>query len=195
MKAIELVYQDVLFQGMEQKRFASSQASIAKTLGLSLSTVHRAIHNLSRLGAVEVRRRSFQIRDVQKILYYWASIHNLQKNIIYQTRVELPVRTIEKMMPEGSIFTAYTAYKLRFHEVPADYSEVYVYGGESIMEERFPKMQGVPNLFVLKKDRHIERYGKIVTLATLFVDLWNLQAWYAKAFLKALEEQLHGILE
>lgn len=195
MKAIEWVYREVLFQCMEQNEFTSSQAHIARKLGLSLSTVHRAIHNLSRLGAIEVRQRSFQIYDVRKILYYWASIHTVQKNIIYQTRVESPVRAIEKMMLDGSIFTAYTAYNMRFHGVPADYSEVYVYGDESIMKERFPKTQNVPNLFVLKKDKHMDQYGKIVTLATLFVDLWNLQEWYARAFLKALEEKLHGILE
>lgn len=194
MKQIELVHREVLYNAIEQKNRALTQAEIARTLKLSLSIVNSAVKNLEKIGAVEVGPRGFRVVDIKKILYYWASIRNLQKDVIYATRVERPVSEIEKSMPDNVIFAAYTAYKFVFKDVPADYSEVYVYGDESL-KERFPQNRGVPNLFVLKKDSAIERYGKTTTIANTFADLWNLKEWYAKEFLKAMEERLHGILE
>ena len=97
-------------------------------------------------------------------------------------------------MPNEIIFGAYTAYKFLYHDVPADYSEVYVYADVDL-KERFPPQKGVPNLFVLKKDPFMESYGKTTTAAQTFVDLWNLRDWYAKEFIVAMEKRLHGILE
>ena len=106
----------------------------------------------------------------------------------------MPVSQIEKLMPDDIIFGAYTAYKFLFKDIPADYSEVYIYGDESI-KKRFPSGKGTPNLFFLKKDSQIEKYGKHTTIANAFVDLWNVREWYAKEFVKAIEVRLHGILE
>ena len=77
-------------------------------------------------------------------------------------------------MPNEIIFGAYTAYKFLYHDIPADYSEVYVYADVDL-KERFPPQKGVPNLFVLKKDALIETYGKTTTAAQTFVDLWNVK--------------------
>ena len=194
MKKLEFVYKEILYQAIERKNRKLTQSELAKSIGISLSTVNHAISPLRQMGAVRVKLRSFEIVDIKKILVYWASIRNLQKDIIYATRVEMPVIEIEKSMPEEAIFAAYSAYKFLFHDVPADYSEVYVYGSEDL-KERFPKTKGIPNLFVLKKDSTIEKYGKTTTRANTFIDLWNLQEWYAKEFLKAMEARLHGILE
>ncbi|HLC80380.1 winged helix-turn-helix domain-containing protein [Candidatus Woesearchaeota archaeon] len=194
MKGTELVYREILYQAMEKKNRVLTQAQIARALNCSLSTVNRAVSNLKRMGAVEIRTRSLHVLDIKKILFYWASLRNLPKDIVYATRVEKPVREIEKLMPEGAIFGAYSAYKFVFDDVPADYSEVYVYGDESL-KKRFPPARGPPNLFVLERDKKMKRYGKIVTSANLFVDLWNLRGWYAKEFVKAMEGNLNGILE
>lgn len=194
MKRAELVYREVLFQAIEKKNNILTQADLARRLNISLSIVNSAIKNLERIGAVEIRLRSFHVIDVKKILYYWASIRNLQKDIIYQTRIEKPVIDIEKSMPDNIVFSAYSAYKFLFNDVPADYSEVYVYGDESL-KERFPENKEVPNLFVLKQDNKITTYGKITTIANTFVDLWNIKEWYAKEFIKSMEKRLHGILE
>ena len=146
------------------------------------------------MNAVRIRKRGFDIIDVRKVLYYWASMRNVEKDIIYQTRVEEPVTKIEKQMPDNIVFTAYSAYKFKFENTPADYSEVYVYGTEEI-KKRFKPNNKIPNVFVLKKDNQIEKYGKSVTIASLFVDLWNLKQWYAKDFLKALEAKIARVLE
>lgn len=193
MKNIELVYREILFQAMEKKNRSLTQLELSKKLSMSLSTVNHAVKPLRKMNAVRIKLRSMEITDPKKILYYWASIRNMEKDITYKTYADMPVRNIENNMPDNIVFAAYSAYKLRFKDVPADYSEVYVYGEG--LEKRFPASSKTPNLFVMKKDPFIESYGKTTTLAQTFVDLWNVKEWYAKDFLKAMEEKLNGILE
>src|SRR3989344_1273216 len=194
MKKIEFVYREMIFNAIEKEKKDLTQAYLANTLEVSLSTINLALKSLARMNAVRIRKRGFDIIDVRKVLYYWASMRNVEKDIIYQTRVEEPVTKIEKQMPDNIVFTAYSAYKFKFENTPADYSEVYVYGTEEI-KKRFKPNNKIPNVFVLKKDNQIEKYGKSVTIASLFVDLWNLKQWYAKDFLKALEAKIARVLE
>ena len=101
-------------------------------------------------------------------------------------------------MPADVVYGAFTAYKFKFKDVPADYSEAYVYGSDEMVDDikkRFPESKNVPNLFVLKKDDLMEAYGKTTTLAQTFVDLWNMKEWYAKDFLTALEDKIGKFLE
>lgn len=194
MQKTEYVYRELLYQTIEKKNTKGTQAALARKLHLSLSTVNSAMTILQKMGAVEIHQRSFHIIDTKKILYYWASIRDLDKDIIYATRVENPVKEIEKQMPDTIIFGAFSAYKFSFKDVPADYSEIYVYSDKTL-QERFPPTKGAYNLFILKKDELAEMYGKQTTIAHTFVDLWNLKEWYAKEFIAAMERKLHGILE
>jgi len=194
MKKIELVYREILFNAIEKNNKKLTQAYLANTLKISLSTVNLALKPLVKMNSVKINKNGFDVIDSKKILYYWASIRNVDKDIIYKTRVEEPVREIEKQMPDDIVFAAYSGYKFKFKDVPADYSEVYVYGTENI-KDRFKENDKNPNLFVLKKDSAMEKYGKIITTANLFVDLWNLKQWYAKDFLKAVEGKIGRILE
>jgi|SRR3989338_8665840 len=194
MKGTDIVYREILYRAIEKKTRVLTQADLSRTLKISLSTVNNALRPLVRMGAVLVNPRNFHVVDAKKILYYWASIRNLQRDVIYATRVDEPVRTIEKLMPDDVVFAAYSSYKFLFDDVPADYSEVYVYGDESL-KQRFPQTKGPFNLFVLRKDAAIGIYGRKTTIANTFVDLWNLREWYAKEFLKLMEERLYGILE
>lgn len=195
MKKIELIYQEMLYNALEKKNRRLTQSALSKGLGVSLSTVSHALKPLKKMDAVEIRNRLFIITDPKKLLYHWASIRNLERDIVYQTRVEKSVLQIEKELPPNAIYAAYSAYRHRFGEAPADYSEVYVYGEKEELEKRFPKNDRQPNLFVLKKERVMERYGQITTAGLTFVDLWNIRSWYAKEFLKSFEARLHGILE
>ncbi len=194
MKKTETIYREMLYNAIEKERRNLTQAYLAKTLKVSLSTVNLALKPLARMNAIRIKKMGFDIIDVKKILYYWASIRNLEKDIVYKTRFEAPVTDMEKQMPDDVVFTAFSAYKFKFKDVPADYSEVYVYGSEEI-KKRFKPNNEIPNLFVLKKSNQIEKYGKTATIANIFVDLWNLRQWYAKDFLKALEVKIARILE
>lgn len=191
MKRAEEVYREILYYYTELKRRSLTQSYLAKKLGLSLSVVNNALRPLRTMLAIEIKSRGFAIVDARKILFYWASVRDLQRDIIYSTRVEKPVHQIESEMPTHTIYGAYSAYKFMFGDVPADYSEVYVYADELETKERFPENRQTPNLFILKKDGN----AKMMTKAWLFVDLWNLREWYAKEFLKALEKRINGLLE
>jgi len=194
MKKIEFVYREILFQALEKKQRRLTQSLLSKELKMSLSMVNHALVPLRKMNAIDVKQRGFEIIGVKKILYYWASIRDLEKDIIYKTRADMPVYKIENSMPDDAIYGGYSAYKLKFNDVPADYSEVYVYC-DIHLRKRFPESKKTPNLFILKKDALMERYGKTSTMAQTFVDLWNLKEWYAKEFLKDMEEKISGILE
>lgn len=192
MKKIELVYREILDNALEKNTKKLTQLEIARKLKISLSTVNHALKPLKETGAIEIKLKNFTIIDPEKILYYWASIRNLQKDIVYQTRAEKEIKKIEAEMPAETIFGAYTAYKYLFKDVPADYSEVYVYGDEEEIKKRFPQTKKQPNLYVLKKDRLMKE--KTTSTAHTFVDLWNLKEWYAKEFLEALKNKIKKII-
>jgi len=188
MKKLELIYNKIIEEVLENKNYKLTQKGLSKELKISLSTVNYALKPLINMGAIKINLKNFNIINAKKILYYWASLRSIEKDIVYKTRVDKNVIDIEKSMPNLVIFTAYSAYKFKFKDAPADYSEVYVYGNKDEIKERFKEAKGNPNLFVLKKD-----INKL-TLANLFVDLWNLREWYAKDFLDALEKRINGIL-
>lgn len=189
MKRTEEVYREILYQA-EKGNNILTQKAISGKLSLSLSNVHNAIEPLRRMGAIEVKKMCFHIINTKKIIYHWASTRNLKKDITYSTRAEKSIVEIEKLMPDSVIFTAYSGYRLRYKDAPADYSEIYIYCGDiGEIKRRFPESKNTPNVFVLKKDRNIDKYGKIATNANVFVDLWNLPEWYAQEFLKAMEQK------
>ena len=189
MKRTEEVYREILYQ--EEKGNAKlTQKAISDKLGISLSNVSNALQPLRRMNAISVKKMCFYIVNPKKILYHWASLRNLKKDIVYATRYEKSVVEIEKLMPDSAIFTAYSGYRLRFKDTPADYSEVYIYSNDiKEIKKRFPESKNTANIFVLKKDKNMDKYGKIATNANIFVDLWNLAEWYAKDFLKAMEQK------
>ena len=192
MKKIEQVFREILYQAIERKNSKLTQLELSKNLNLSLSTINLAIKKLEEIGAVKIEKMGFNVIAINKILYYWASFRKLNKGITYQTRVEMPVREIERLLP-NVILAAYSAYKLKFNDVPADYSEVYVYADQEELDEikkRFSKNNKIPNLFVLEKDQNIEKYSKTGTIAQIFVDLWNLKQWYAQDFINSLKKKI-----
>ncbi|MBU2100784.1 MarR family transcriptional regulator [Candidatus Micrarchaeota archaeon] len=177
---------------LEIFRGAKTQKEIAEKLCISLSTVNNAVKPLARIGAIEKRNFGFRLIDKEKALAFWASARNLEKDIVYKTRANLPVTEIERLMPSGVVFTAFTAFRLKFREVPADYSEVYVYAKEEELVElkkRFPKKDGPANIIVLLEPEKFMT-EKIVPNELLFADLWNLKEWYAKEFLNKLKQKM-----
>lgn len=192
MKKQERIFREILV-GIQEKKKLFFQSEISRDCDVSLGLVNKTIKKIEQQGCIEKKVRGFYVINSKKIILYWASIRNLNNDIVYKTFYDKPVIEIEKMMPQG-MFTAYSGYKYRFKSVPSDYSEVFVYADKNEIEERFPKNNKKPNIFVLKSDKHLEKF-KQVPIPQLFVDLWNINTWYAQEFLKALEEKIHGILE
>jgi hypothetical protein len=187
----EMVYRELIEFAAEKL----TQLGLSKRLGVSISTVNNALKPLVAIGAVKILQRGIRVTDKEKLLLYWASVRDLERDMIYSTRSDKPTSEIEKSMPADVAYTAYSAYKFRFGGVPADYSEVFVYSeGVEEIERRFPRQSGPRNLFVLKTDERLVGLSKdgIAPLGQVFVDLWNLREWYAREFVKELGARLYG---
>lgn len=194
MMRIEGVYREILYNVLEKRGSFLSQKKIAEACGAAISTVNYALNPLLSMNAIEKKPLGFRVIAPKKILLYWASIRRFERDVIYKTFVDLGIEEIEKSLPPA-IFTAYSGYKFRFGSTPAGYAEVYVYGNAEKIAERFPANAKKPaNLFVLRADEHLSRFRKI-PIAQLFVDLWNLNKWYAHDFINELEVKINGILE
>jgi len=207
MKKQELVYRALACRYIKgENRF--TQLGLSKELEISLSMINNVISKLESINAVRVALRSFSIVSLERLLLFWSTHRSLSNDIVYSTRVDMPVKGVEGGMPDGVAFTAYTAYKLTYRDVPADYGEVYMYATEELLYEvkqRFRRVEGTPNLFVLKADylltKEMENRKLVhssVCMAQAFVDLWNIRTWYAKAFVDALNKrfsELYGVLE
>ena len=190
----EWVFREILFNALEKGNFFLSQKAIAEKCNVSLGNVNYAIKPLFEMNAIERKQMGFNIIDPKKILLYWASFRKLRAGIAFKTFSDLPVQEIEKSMPP-CIFTSYSGFKHLFKTTPAEYNEVFVYSEKEPIEERFPlNIKKEPNIFVLKPDEHLLKFKKI-PIGQLFVDLWNVDKWYAKDFLNSLEEKIDGILE
>jgi hypothetical protein len=181
---------------MEERVKRFKQIELSKACKMSLSSVNYALKPLVRMNAIEKKRFGFVVIDPRKILMYWASIRELEKDIVYQTYLNKPVEKIESEVPANSVFTAYSAFKFKFKKIPSEYSEVIIYGKREDFEKRFGKeeLKFKSNLIVLNLDEHLFKF-KIAPIAQIYVDLWNLKSWYAKEFLKKLEGIISGILE
>jgi len=181
---------------LEALRGAGTQKQIAQKLEISLSTVNSALRPLAEMGAIEIRKFGFRVVDAEKALLHLAGMRRLGKDIVYRTRHDGNMAKIEALMPSGAVFTAYSAYRLRYREAPADYSEVYVYADEGSLAEiirRFPQKGGPANVVVLKKDGPVGE--RLVNDWLLFADLWNLKEWYAREFLGALRRRMGLVVQ
>lgn len=189
----ELIWREILFQAINNKKTKFTQKELAKQFGFSLSTVFNALKIPRQTGAVYVSGRDFSLIDREKLLNIWATFRGLKKEIIYQTHCGLSVREVEGLMPPGVIFGAFSAYFKKYREAPADYDKVYIYCPEKRLIEikkRFPIKKGYENLIVLRTDPWLSQFGESTPDVQTYVDLWNLSEWYAKDFLEALKKKI-----
>src|SRR3989344_4250758 len=100
MKKIEQVFREVLFQAMENRNKRMTQLGLSENLGFSLSTINLALKKLEKMNAVRIGKMNFSVIDIKKILYFWASIRNLEKDIACKIKINMPVRDIERNMHE-----------------------------------------------------------------------------------------------
>ena len=196
MKKIESIWHYLLFSALHSGKFQHTQQEIADTFGYSLSTIHHALKIPSSIGAIRKSSKFFVLSNFKKLLYYFASFRNLERDIIYKVHVDQTVTQIEGFVPPESIFACYSAARKILKEPPADYAKVYIYINSDeldVVKERFPspsQKRMEPNLMVLKKHLSMQRYGVHTTLPQTFVDIWNLEDWYGQDFTNALEEKM-----
>ena len=198
MKKIETTWHHLLWLSLEKHQFKHTQKSLANYFGYSLSTINLAVKKAAAIGAVKMSGKFFILSDPKKLLFYWATHRNLNKDIIYKTYSDLAISEIESLIPPKSLIGGFSAAKEILGETPSDYSKVFFYlplEEVKIAEKRYPKSKkGPENIFVLKSYPKQKEYGQVTTLPQTFVDLWSLPDWYAKDFLTFLEEKIDGLL-
>ena len=190
----EIIWREILHQAITNKKIAFTQKGLARDFGFSLSTVFNALKIPRSSGIIQTGGRGFNVLDSEKFLYLWATLRTMEKDILYKTRIERPVRQIEGEMPPGVIFGAFSAYVKKYKDAPADYDKVYIYAQKSQLAEikrRFPAQKGRENLIVLLADPRLKAFSAGITPdCQTFVDLWNISEWFAKDFLDALKQKL-----
>ena len=197
MRKIETIWHHLLQAALAEKHFKHTQQGLAGFFGYSVSTINHSLVAPTQIGAIRKESKFFILENFQKLLYYWASVRNLEKDIIYRTHCATTVKEIEGLIPSEGIFACYSAASRIFDEPPADYSKVYFYIEEQNIEkvkQRFPQTKGQENVFVLKAPAVLKNYGQITTLPQTFVDIWNLKDWYGQDFTRAIENKINGIL-
>jgi len=189
----EIIWRELLYSAIEKKGLASTQKELAKKFGFSLSTVFHALKIPRAIGAIDANNKGLTMRDQEKFIALWGSARNFKKNIVYASAPNLPALEIEKNMPNGVIWGAYTAFRFMYpnEPLPSSYDKVYVYCDSKLLEEikkRFPPNppKQEPRLIVLESDEWMKNYGRTTTIAQTLADLWNLKEWYASEFYKAL---------
>lgn len=195
MKKIEIIWRELLFSSLERGERRFEQKKLAEKFGFSTSTVFQALKIPRLMGSVRVTGRFFVLEDPEKLLYHWASVRNVQKDISDSFKIEESVLEVEGKLPPEAVFAGFSAARLILGTAPADYDQVYVYSKTpEKIKERISLQKGMPNFYVLKPDDFLGLYGQKTTLAQTFVDLWNLKDWYAKEYVEALKEKIDGIL-
>ena len=117
MKKIEIIWRELLFSGLEKNERHFEQKKLAKKFGFSTSTVFQALKIPRKMGAVRVTGRFFILENPEKLLYHWASVRSLEKDILSAFRIEDPVFEAEGKMPPEVIYGAYSAARLKL-DVP-----------------------------------------------------------------------------
>lgn len=189
----EVIWREIINRAIEGKKLDFTQKELALYYGFSLSTVFNALKAPRASGIVKKRGRGFVLTDLEKFIYLWATERNLDGEIIYQTHCAESPQAIEGLMPPGTIFGAYSAFRQKYADAPADYDKVYVYADKEVMSaihKRFPPRKGYANLVVLKSDAWLSRFGPVAPDGQTLVDLWNLKDWFAKDYFNALKSKL-----
>lgn len=197
MKKIETIWHHLLDSAIEQHKYQFTQARLAQDFGYSLSTINLALVKPTAIGAIRKSGKFFVVADPLKLLYLWATVRNLDKDLIFQTYSTLPVHELEGLAPPTAIYGGYSAATLILGEPPADYSTVYLYLDSQDLVEiklRYPTLKSGPTQIIILQKPPRPPLTPHTSLPHTFVDIWNLRDWYAHDFTLALEDKIHGLL-
>lgn len=192
----EIIWREILVQARVNKKIKFTQQELAQKFGFSLSTVFNALKVPRQNHSLKVTGRFFILENYKKLLYLWATERSLKRDIIFEGLVNKDINELEAEVPADVVFGLYSAYKFLYHETPADYDHLYLY----LNSTEIKKLQHylnisaagfASNVFLLTKDPWLLDYGKVIPPEQIFVDIWNSSEWYAKDFLKSLEEKLN----
>lgn len=182
MLKIEYIWRELLYRTIEKKKNDFTLTELSLKYCLSTSVVSHALFPLREMEIVRIGKNKSFVVDAERLLIFWATRRNLRKDIVYKTYSSLSVLEREASMPKNVFPTAYSAYSFFNKDLPSDYENIYYYAKNiDEIKKRFPENKKNPNLFILKTDPYLHTYS-YTPLSQVFVDLWNLNEWYAKEF-------------
>lgn len=191
LSRVEIVWRHLLVAALDEDNRRTSLSELSRQLGLPASTIHQALERPRAIGAIRGGHGGLRVLDPRRLQLLWAARRDLAGDIVYTTRVHLPIRDIEARLPTAAIPTAYTAFVRHLGvNLVADYDQVVVYGSGDDLRRRFPVRKGQPNLIVLEPDPLLSRYGSVAPRCQVYADLFNLPSWQAPRFLQALDREL-----
>ncbi len=184
---IELIWRELLFRVIDQQNPTFSITGLSQKFKLSTSVVSHALKPIREMNMVKIGKTESSVIDAEKLLFFWATRRNPYKDVIYETTSDLPVSEREASMPQSVIPTAFSAYKLRYETVPADYDMIYYYAFDlkEIIARFPPKKSRHYNVIIFKPDVFLGSY-KFLPTPQIFADLWNAKEWYARDFAQEL---------
>lgn len=186
-----MVWRHLLVMALEDGIRRTSLTDLSRQLDLPASTVHQALERPRSIGAVRGSHGGLRVLDPRRLQLLWAGRRELERDIVYSTRVSLTIQEMEARLPPSAIPTAYTAFvRHQGVNLVADYDQVVVYGSHDDLRRRFPPRKGQPNLVVLEPDGLLPRYGPVAPRCQVYADLFNLPSWQAPRFLEALDREL-----
>jgi len=186
-----MVWRHLLVGALDRGIRRSSLTQLSGDLGLPVSTIHKALERPRAIGAVRGNASGLRVLDPRRLQLLWAAQRDLNRDIVYATRVRMTVNEIEARLPVSAIPTAYTAFVL--HEgrnLVADYEQVVAYADGNEVRRRFPWRRGHANLLILEPDPLLNGYGRVAPRCQVYADLFNLPTWQAQRFLEVLDLEL-----
>ena len=187
----EMVWRHLLVAAFDQGIRRSSLTQLSAELDLPVSTIHKALERPRAIGSVRGSPGGLRVLDPKRLQLLWAAQRDLDRDIVYATRVPMTVGDIEARLPISAIPTAYTAFvRHAGRNLVADYEQVVVYADVNEVRRRFPRRRGQPNLLILEPDPLLSRYGSVAPRCQVYADLFNLPTWQAQRFLEALDREL-----
>jgi len=196
MKKEERILREILI-GVKKRKEKFFQKEISKVCNVSIGLVNKLVKKLESQSSVQRKGRGSSVIDASKILLYWATRRQIQKEINERYYIKNSVEQIEKTLPACVIFTAFSGWRLLTKRAPADYREIYIFvpkGSENViklwLKENRPS-KGPENLFIIyTDDEHLIKNSKknIAPVPQIFVDLYSIGGISSKYFLNDILE-------
>jgi hypothetical protein len=187
----EMVWRHLLVGAQDRDNRRSSLTELSAELDLPISTIHKALERPRAMGAVRGGAGGLRVLDPRRLQLLWAVTRDLNRDIVYATRVRTSTGEIEARLPPTAIPTAYTAFvQHEGRNLVADYEQVVVYADGNEATRQFPPRRGQANLLVLEPDPLLSRYGPVAPRCQVYADLFNLPSWQAQRFLAALDRRI-----
>jgi len=180
----------------EGQRRWPAMTTLAKDLGMGVSTVHKALAHPVEIGAVEIRSAGgVRVVDPGRLLILWAGHRRLSRDIIERYEVSGSAPVVERsIIRETAVLGGFGAVVAHLSgNVIADYETVLVYGDPAVdtsLRLNDPDPNRITEVIVARPDPLLASYGRVTPVVQAWVDLFCLPGWQAARFVHHLIPEL-----